>query len=226
VNEPGDWLVYVRRSYKRVDDADISDEQQEKSARSLVPKGAHVEVIRDSGGHQSGASAERDGYRHLQARVASGSVKGIAVYDLSRLARNAGLMLPLKAELEKRSIPIRVATMPDTKFDGAIGRYMFGQLALAAQLQRDLDSERMVGLTRTIYENGGHRGLDPFGYRTVRDAVCKVVKPRTLEIVDSEAAVVRRVWRDVLVMSADDVYRGLQRDGVKRRTDEPWTPTP
>ena len=223
MNEPGDWLVYVRRSYKRVDDADVSDEQQEKSALRLVPRGARVEVIRDSGGHQSGASAERDGYQHLLGRVASGSVKGIAVYDLSRLARNAGLMLPLKAELERRSIPIRVATMPDTKFDGAIGRYMFGQLALAAQLQRDLDSERMVGLTRTIFEGGGHRGLDPFGYRTVRDAQGKVVKPRTLEIVEPEAAVVRRVWRDALVMPADEIVRGLKRDGVKRRTDEPWT---
>ena len=131
-------------------------------------------------------------------------------------------MLPLKAELEKRSIPIRVATMPDTKFDGAIGRYMFGQLALAAQLQRDLDSERMVGLTRTIFEGGGHRGLDPFGYRTVRDGLGKVLKPRTLEIVEAGADVVRRVWRDAVVMAADEIVRGLKRDGVKRRTDEPW----
>ena len=223
VNEPGDWLVYVRRSYKRVDDADVSDKQQEKAARAMVPRGASVEVIRDSGGHQSGASDQRDGYRHLVSRVASGSVRGIAVYDISRLARNAGLMLPLKAELERRSIPIRVATMPNSSWDGAIGRYMFGQLALAAQLQRDLDSERMVGLTRTIFENGGHRGLDPFGYRTVRDAKGGVVKPRSLEIVEAEAEVVRRVWRDTVVMPADEIVRGLKRDGIKRRTDEPWT---
>lgn len=220
---PGDWLVYVRRSYKRADSADVSDEQQEQAARALVPDGAPIEVVRDSGGHQSGASDQRDGYRYLQSRVASGSVAGIAVYDLSRLARNAGLMLPLKAELERRSIPIRVATMPNSSWDGAIGRYMFGQLALAAQLQRDLDSERMVGLTRTIFENGGHRGLDPFGYRTVRDAHGKVLKPRTLEIVEPEAAVVRRVWRDIVTMPAEEIVRRLQRDGVKRRTDEPWT---
>ena len=94
---------------------------------------------------------------------------GIAIYDLSRLARNASLMLPLRDELEKRQIPIRAATMPNSKWDGASGRFMFGQLCLAAQYQRDLDAERMVGLTRTIFESGGHLGNDPFGYRTVRD---------------------------------------------------------
>jgi DNA invertase Pin-like site-specific DNA recombinase len=171
------WIVYVRRSYKRADSADVSDEQQEAASRALVPAGAPIEVIRDSGGHQSGASDQREGYQYLLSKVASGRTAGIAVYDLSRLARNAGLMLPLKAELERRSIPIRVATMPNTCWDGAIGRYMFGQLALAAQLQRDLDSERMVGLSRTIFEGGGHCGSDPFGYVTVRDARGNIVRP-------------------------------------------------
>ena len=73
-------------------------------------------------------------------------------------------------------------TMPATRFDGATGRFLFGQLALAAQLQRDLDSERMASQCRAIFEAGGHRGLDPFGYRTVPD-----VRPRTLELVEAEA---------------------------------------
>src|SRR5450756_2000908 len=112
--QPDLWVVYIRRSYKRADSADVSDEQQEAAARALVP---------------------------------SGCVAGIAVYDLSRLARNASLMLPLRDELERRQIPIRAATMPNSQWDGASGRFMFGQLCLAAQYQRDLDSERMTGLT-------------------------------------------------------------------------------
>ncbi len=100
---------------------------------------------------------------------------------------------------------------------------MFGQLCLAAQYQRDLDSERMVGLTRTIFEAGGHRGADPFGYRTVRDELGRIVKPRTLEIVEAEAEVVRRVWRELATKSTDDIARGLQHDGVRRRVDAPWT---
>ena len=99
MSEPDLWLVYVRRSYKRDDSADVSDEQQEAASRAMVPAGAPIEVIRDSGGHQSGGTDQRAGYQLVQTRVSSGRVAWIAVYDLSRLARNASLMLPLKAEL-------------------------------------------------------------------------------------------------------------------------------
>ena len=34
------YLIYVRRSYKAADSADVSDEQQETAARGLVPPGA------------------------------------------------------------------------------------------------------------------------------------------------------------------------------------------
>lgn len=218
------WVIYVRRSYKKAEGGDVSDEQQEAPIpRALVPAGYRCLVISDSGGHQSGASADREGYQQLLALVASGRVAGIAVYDLSRLVRNASLMLPLRDELERRQIPIRAATMPNSVWDGAAGRFMFGQLCLAAQYQRDLDSERMVGLTRTIFESGGHRGADPFGYRTIRDAQGRIVKPRSLEIVEEEAAVVRRIWRDLASKSADEIMRELQADGVHRRVDAPWT---
>lgn len=188
-----------------------------KLRRALVPAGAPCLVISDSGGHQSGASAERNGYQRTLALVASGCVAGIAVYDLSRLARNASLMLPLRDELERRQIPIRAATMPNSQWDGASGRFMFGQLCLAAQYQRDLDSERMTGLTRTIFESGGHRGADPFGYRTIRDQHGGITKPRTQEIVEPEAKVVRRIWRELPSKSTNEIARDLQRDGVRRR---------
>lgn len=214
----GHWAVYVRRSYARVDDATVSDETQEAMARAVIPAGASVEVIRDTQGHHSGATTERDGYRDLVARLAAGSLDGIAVYDLSRLHRNATNMLALRTELERRQVPLLVATMPGASFDGAMGRFMFGQIALSAQLQRDLDSERMVNLTRSIFEAGGHRGLDPFGYRSIPG-----VKPRTLEVVPEEAAVVRRIWEELPTRSTQEIADRLNRDGVSHRVDRPWT---
>lgn len=212
------WVVYVRRSYKRADSAAVSDEAQEAAARSLIPRDADVDVIRDSGGHRSGATTDRDGYQELLARLRGGTVDGIAVYDLSRLHRNALNMLALSQELERRAVTLRIATMPQTQFDSAIGRFIFTTLAGAAQLQRDLDSERMVELTRSIFEAGGHRGLDPFGYRTVPD-----VKPRTLEVVEHEAAVVRRIWQELATLPTDAIADGLNRDGVRHRAERPWT---
>jgi hypothetical protein len=50
-------------------DAEVSEEAQEAAARRLIPAAADVEVIRDTGGHRSGATANRDGYRELLRRI-------------------------------------------------------------------------------------------------------------------------------------------------------------
>ncbi len=210
-------VIYVRRSYKEATAADVSDELQEAACRALLPVGASVRVISDSGGHQSGFSAERDGYQALLAAVAAGEVAAIVVYDLSRLARNARLMLNLLHELERRQVPLLVANLPGATFDGATGRYLFGQLCLAAQLQRDLDSERMTGMQRRLFEDGRHRGHDPLGYRSLRDAAGGLVHPRQLEIVPEEATIVRRVWHELVQRSLIEVAELLNREGVPHR---------
>ncbi|MBA3877393.1 MAG: hypothetical protein C0498_10715 [Anaerolinea sp.] len=216
-------IIYVRRSYKEATAADLSDEQQEAACRALLPPGAAVRVISDSGGHQSGFSAARDGYQALLAAVAAGEAAAIAVYDLSRLARNARLMLDLQHQLERQQVPLLVANLPGARFDGATGRYLYGQLCLAAQLQRDLDSERMTGIQRRLFEDGRHRGHDPFGYRSARDAQGRLIHPRQLVVVPEEAAVVRTVWTGLRELSLVELATWLNEQGIQRRTKLPWT---
>lgn len=216
-------LIYVRRSYKEATAADVSDELQESACRALLPAGASVRVISDSGGHQSGSTAARDGYQALLRAVAAGEAAAIVVYDLSRLARNARLMFNLHHELERQQVPLLVANMPGARFDGATGRYLFGQLCLAAQLQRDLDSERMTRMQHQLFEDGRHRGHDPLGYRSLRDGAGNLVHPRELVIVPTEAAVVRRVWHELTQHSLAEVAEHLNRDGVSHRADGVWT---
>jgi DNA invertase Pin-like site-specific DNA recombinase len=206
-------IIYVRRSYKEATAADVSDEMQEAACRALLPAGAPVRVISDSGGHHSGFTAARDGYQALLSALAAGEVAGIAVYDLSRLARNARLMLDLQHELERRQVPLLVANLPGARFDGATGRYMFGQLCLAAQLQRDLDSERMTRMQHQLFEDGRHRGHDPFGYASLRDDSGRLVHPRQLVVVPEEAVVVRRVWAELAQHSLISVADILNREG-------------
>ena len=213
----GQHVIYVRRSYKETTAADVSDEMQEAACRAVLPAGATVRVISDSGGHQSGFSAARDGYQALLQALAGGEVAAIAVYDLSRLARNARLMLNLRRRARARQVPLLVASMPGAKFDGAAGRFMFGQLCLAAQLQRDLDSERMVDMQRRLFEDGRHRGHDPFGYRSLRDAAGNLIRPRELVVVPEEAAIVRRVWRELARRSLIEVADLLNQEGVPHR---------
>jgi DNA invertase Pin-like site-specific DNA recombinase len=210
-------IIYVRHSYKEASAADVSDEMQEAACRALLPAGTSIRVISDSGGHNSGFTADRDGYQALLAALAAGEVAAIAVYDLSRLARNARLMLDLQHELERRAVPLLVANLPGARFDGATGRYLFGQLCMAAQLQRDLDSERMSGIQRHLFEDGRHRGHDPFGYRSRRDGAGNLVHPRELAVVPEEAEVVRRVWQELEQHSLIEVAELLNREGVPRR---------
>ena len=230
------FAIYVRRSYKRADAADVSDETQLAAAKSLLPAGATFEVISDSGGHRSGYSDDRAGYQRLIAKIRDGSVQGVAVYDLSRLARNARLMLGLRDEMERHSVTLLIATMPQTTFDTAIGRYVFLQLCGAAQLQRDLDSERMTAMTRSLFLDGRHRGGDPFGYRSARDERGVLRRPRQLEVVPQEAEVVRTVWGMAASSSTSAIAEAMNTANIARRpkkirladgthtlVQEPWT---
>jgi DNA invertase Pin-like site-specific DNA recombinase len=216
-------LIYVRRSYKEANAADLSDEMQEAACRALLPPGASVRVISDSGGHQSGSTAARNGYQALLAAVAAGEAAAIVVYDLSRLARNARLMLDLAHELERRQVPLLVANLPGARFDGATGRYLFGQLCLAAQLQRDLDSERMTRIQRRLFEAGRHRGHDPLGYRSRRDIDGSFHHPRELVTVPEEAAIVHRVWLELVQRSLNETAELMNRVGVPHRGGGVWT---
>ena len=215
------FAIYVRRSYKETTAADVSDEAQEAACRALLPAGATAVVISDSGGHHSGATTKRDGYQELLARLRSGNIDGIVVYDLSRLHRNTENMLALARELERRSVPLLIALMPTARFDGANGRFMLSTLAGAAQLQRDLDSERMKAIQRRLFEAGRHRGHDPLGYHSLRDFSGRLVHPRQLVVDLGEAAIVRRVFHELAHRSLSEVADLMNQEGVPH--DGPWT---
>lgn len=212
------FLVYVRRSYRTAGDADVSDEAQVAAAVAMLPKGATYEVIADSGGHHSGRSAARDGYQELVARVRDRRCDGIAVYDVSRLARNTRLLLDLHAAVEAAGIPLLIANMPNTRFDSAVGRFMLTALASAAQFQADMDSERAKGIRQSLYEDGRHRGHPPYGYRNGRDEANR----RTL-IPDDNAPVVARIFEALASQSFTDVARDLRRDGIAAPTANGWS---
>ena len=218
------YLIYVRQSYRRRGenaDADVSPETQEKAARAALPSGTSAEVISDTGGHRSGRTDARDGYQRLIARLSDPGVAGVAVYDLSRLARNTRLMLNLKHELDRRNLRLIVSNLPGSTFDDAVGKFLFGQLCQAAQFQADIDSERMIGITKTKHERGGHNGAAPLGYGTVRDEKNRIVQPHRLEVIEEEAQIIRLIFDEYGreqhsshgALAADLNARGVTRRG-------------
>ncbi len=213
------YLVYVRRSFRTAGDADVSDEAQVSAATAMLPAGATHDVIADSGGHHSGRTDDRDGLRELVRRIEERTCDGIAVYDLSRLARNARLTLNLHHALELAGIPLLIANMPNTRWDTATGRFMLGQLALAAQFQADQDSERAKGIRRSLFEDGRHRGNPPFGYRNGRDETNR----RTLEVVPEQADVVQRIFAGLRHRSFAELADQLAAEGAPAPSAGGWT---
>jgi DNA invertase Pin-like site-specific DNA recombinase len=212
------FAVYVRRSYRQGGDADVSDEAQVAAAVAMLPAGSTHDVIADSGGHQSGRTDARDGFRELLAAIEGRRCDGVAVYDLSRLARNARLTLNLHHAMERAGIPLLIANMPNTRWDTAVGRFMLGQLALAAQFQADMDSERAKGIRQSLFEDGRHRGLPPYGYRNGRDETNR----RTLEVDEVRAAVVRRIFAELEHRSTWEIAATLQAEGAPPPSAGGW----
>ena len=92
-------IIYVRHSYKEASAADVSDEMQEAACRALLPAGTSIRVISDSGGHNSGFIADRDGYQALLAALAAGDTTGIWEKVTWAAAATAGAQdLPLATE--------------------------------------------------------------------------------------------------------------------------------
>jgi hypothetical protein len=110
-----------RRSYKEATAADVSDATQIAMASTLVPKGVQPVIIIDSGGHQSGRNDQRDGYQQLLSMLRAGLVAGFVVHDLSRLARNARMMLDLKAELDQRQVELWALSLESPYQAGVAG---------------------------------------------------------------------------------------------------------
>ena len=203
------YLVYVRRSFVGARDADVSDEAQVDASVAMLPPGATHEVISDSSGHNSGRTADRDGLRELIRRIEARSCAGVAVYDISRLARNTKLLLSVHEAIERANIPLLIATMPGSRFDTASGRFLLTTVAAAAAYQADMDSERAKGIRQRLYEDGYHRGHAPYGYRSERRA-----NRRVLVVDETQAAIVRRIFDALPTRSYEDIARDLRAEGA------------
>lgn len=220
------FVAYVRRSMKAEGDADVSDEAQESVARSrLAALGAspdQILVLRDSGGHHSGFTDQRPGYQELLRLVRARSVRAVAALDQSRLNRNTEQALALIRECWSHGVDLCVGdgTVVADSADSILG---YTVVAAMAQHFRDSHAARMRAMFERTFELGGHRGPDPFGYVTARDAVGRILHPRQLVAVEAEAAVVERVFEELASLPFSEISDRFNAERVPRPAPGPWT---
>lgn len=111
----------------------------------------------------------------------------LLVYSLSRLARSTKDTLAISDRLEKAGADL-VSLSEKIDTTSAAGKMVFRMLAVLAEFERDLVSERTIAALQHKRKRGGRMGQVPFGFRVDEDG-------DTLVPSDQEQQVILRVHR-------------------------------
>lgn len=178
-------IAYIRVSTEQQASEGISLEAQESRIRAWCELNAHqlVAVFVDAG-----ISGKRcDNRPELQKALAAVTAcKGtLIVYSLSRLARSTKDTLSISERLERSGADL-VSLSEKIDTTSAAGKMVFRMLAVLAEFERDLVSERTTAALQHKKQRGGRMGQIPFGQSIAEDG-------DTLVINDTEADVIRQV---------------------------------
>jgi len=116
----------------------------------------------------------------LEAVKAAGGV--LVVYSLSRLARSTQDTLRIADELEKSGADL-VSLTEKIDTTSAAGKMVFRMLAVLAEFERDLVSERTISALAHKQAQGQRTGSIPFGYDLHADGQTLVENADELEAV-------------------------------------------
>lgn len=135
--------------YVRVSDADQSEGLQ----LDALNKAGCVKLYTDHG--LSGAKIHRPGLQAMLGDLAAGDT--LTVWKLDRLGRSTLHLMTILEDLQERGIHFHAITQGiDTST--AVGRMIFGQLAVFAEYERSLISERTKAGMTAAKARGVHVG--------------------------------------------------------------------
>jgi len=165
----------------------------------------------DDGG-LSGATMGRPALQRLLADITAGRVDIVVVYKIDRLTRSLADFAKIVEILDARSASF-VSVTQQFNTTTSMGRLTFNVLLSFAQFEREVIGERIRDKIAASKQRGMWMGgVPPLGYR---------VQDRKLVIIDSEAELVRSIFRcyaelgSVRLLKAD-----LEAGGIKSKS---WT---
>jgi len=199
---------------------------------------ADYEIVQVYGQHDEGASGYIPVMDRDDARAAiehAIRVKGpLVCYSLSRLGRNAvDLLATGKHLLDNGSNLIGISDGLNLAvlMESAIGKFMFGVQALAAQLFRDEIAEKTQNALQSRRENGCRAGRVPYGYRVDPDRPEKRIKNKVEEtyyphLIENPAEQeVLSIIRSLRACGPAQIVESLARSGMTNRNGKPWDPS-
>jgi DNA invertase Pin-like site-specific DNA recombinase len=154
---------YIRKSVVLKGHRLLSPEVQEAEGRKLAERYGHTEMVMLADIGRSGKDTKRPGYQALTDAIRAGRVSALYAYSLSRLNRSVADYSDLVSLCVEHRVPIRLVHEGEQDFSTASGRFTRTILAAAAQMQRELDSERQKDNIRVKREKGERHGEPSYG---------------------------------------------------------------
>jgi site-specific DNA recombinase len=223
-------LVYVRVSRLERDDRQkqlelgsdaklraLSPSTQIEQCRGLPAlHGMKIEVFEDL--HRSGKNTRRPGLERLRRRVQDPDVAAVAVWSISRLGRSVADLYAMLEEFSAAGVAF-VSAKESIDTSTAYGRAFLGVLAVLAQFERELTSERVAANFEQLAREGGLVGPVPTGYRRDPESRAVVIDPGPAEVIRrlfEEYATARHSFRSLAIWANDAGLRPPQQDRGQR----------
>ncbi|MDC7707216.1 recombinase family protein [Vogesella indigofera] len=165
----------------------------------------------DDGGY-SGGNMDRPALRRLMADIEVGKVDIVVVYKIDRLTRSLADFSKMVEVFERHGVSF-VSVTQQFNTTTSMGRLMLNVLLSFAQFEREVTGERIRDKIAASKRKGMWMGgVPPLGYD---------VEKRLLVVNEAEAAVVRRVFEEMLTIgSPTQIAATLTAEGI---TTKAWT---
>jgi site-specific DNA recombinase len=208
-------IGYIRVSTERQAKEGVSlDAQREKIKQWCAYNDCELVQIFVDEGISGYTMKRRPGL--LKALAAVQKDMAIVVYSLSRLARSTRDTLDIADTLSKRGADL-VSLSEKLDTTGAAGKMMFRMLAVLAEFERDVTSDRTVTALAHKKAKGEKYACTPFGYSESRGKLTRL---------DPEAQVVANM---VAMRSAGnsfyEIAAYLNEAGVRGKKGGRWHPS-
>jgi site-specific DNA recombinase len=209
--------IYTRKSSEEGLEQEFNSLQAQREAcEAFITSQRHEAWVclragYDDGGF-SGGTMDRPALQRLLADIAAGRVDTVVVYKIDRLTRSLTDFAKIVEILDARGASF-VSVTQQFNTTTSMGRLTLNVLLSFAQFEREVIGERIRDKIAASKKKGMWMGgVPPLGYR---------VQDRKLVIVDSEAEIVRSIFRRYAELGSVRLLKAeLEAQGIKSKS---WT---
>lgn len=212
-------IGYIRVSTAHQAEDGVSiDAQRERIAAWCIAHGYELKGIHTDAGISGGRADNRPGLQAALDEACGRTGAALVVYSLSRLARSTKDTINIAERLQRHDADL-VSLSESIDTTTAAGKMVFRMLAVLAEFEKDLASERTTAALQHKRAQGQKTGGSvPFGYKLDDDGVHLVAEPNEQGVID----LIVDLRRDGL--SYRDIADELVERGFSPKAGDTWHP--